>query len=262
MRRKFSTVFAIAMVVAMLLAAVIPAAAAPASAPTFDQSPNFTEVTDVTPLSSGVVVEPKDAVGPATYIVQLSDAPLATYQGTVAGFAATSPNATGESKLDANSATSQAYMDYLADKQSQAITAVESVLTRPVEVEYQYKVTLNGFAAEFSPSEAAKVAQMPGVIRVERERMYELHTDAGPAWIGAPGIWDGSMTGGMPGTMGEGIVVGVIDTGIDPWNPSFADVGDDGYDHDNPKGKFFGVCDPENTNPPAGISGLRPHLPL
>ena len=90
MRRKFSTVFAIAMVMAMLLAAVIPAAAAPVSAPTFDQSPTFTAVTDVTPLRSGVVVEPKDAVGPATYIVQLADAPLATYQGTVAGFAATS----------------------------------------------------------------------------------------------------------------------------------------------------------------------------
>ena len=77
MRRKLSTVFAISMVVAMLFAAVVPVGAAPV----YDQSPTFTEETDVTVVTSGIVVEPKGAVGPATYIVQLSDAPLASYRG-------------------------------------------------------------------------------------------------------------------------------------------------------------------------------------
>jgi uncharacterized repeat protein (TIGR01451 family) len=258
---KLSTVFAIAMVVAMLLAAVIPAAAAPAAAPTFDQSPHFTEVTDVTALTSGVVVEPKDAVGPATYIVHLNNVPLASYQGGIEGLTATNPEARGETKLDASSADSVAYMDYLAAERATAINATEAALGREIVVEYEYTAVLNGFATELTPAEAAKVAKLPNVRIVQRDKEFELQTDAGPAWIGAPGIWDGSMTGGLPGTMGEGIVVGVIDTGIDPWNPSFADVGDDGYDHTNPKGKYFGVCDPENTNPPPGVSPYDPTFP-
>ena len=123
--------------------------------------------------------------------------------------------------------------------------------------------SFNGYAAEMTPAEAATVAGLPGVVRVEREQMFQPDTDAGPAWIGAPGIWDGSMTGGLPGTKGEGIIVGVIDTGIDPWNPSFAATGDDGYTVENPygDGNYVGVCDPTNTDP-RRHGRLRPNLPL
>ncbi|MDY0191071.1 MAG: S8 family serine peptidase [Desulfuromonas sp.] len=69
----------------------------------------------------------------------------------------------------------------------------------------------------------------------------------GAAWIGAPGVWDGSSTGNFSATMGEGVVVGIIDMGINPHSPSFAAVGDDGYQHQNPRGKYYGVCDPDNT---------------
>lgn len=68
--------------------------------------------------------------------------------------------------------------------------------------------------------------------------------EGGFAWIGAPEVWRG--VGGMQGTKGEGIVVGVIDTGINPISDSFAAVGDDGYVHTNPKGSYLGVCDPAN----------------
>jgi len=94
------------------------------------------------------------------------------------------------------------------------------------------------------------VRQLPGVVSVQPNFKRYLHTDAGPAWIGAPGIWDGTQTGGLPGTMGEGIIVGVIDTGINPSNPSFADIGGDGYDHTNPlgNGNYVGVCNPAEAS--------------
>jgi hypothetical protein len=50
--------------------------------------------------------------------------------------------------------------------------------------------------------------------------------------------------GDLPGSRGESIVIGVIDTGINPISDSFSVTGDDGYTHTNPKGKYYGVCDP------------------
>ncbi len=69
--------------------------------------------------------------------------------------------------------------------------------------------------------------------------------EGGYAWIGAPEVWDG--VGDLPGSKGEGITVGVIDTGINPISDSFAATGDDGFTHTNPKGKYFGVCDPAES---------------
>jgi uncharacterized repeat protein (TIGR01451 family) len=100
------------------------------------------------------------------------------------------------------------------------------------------------------------MARLPGVATVTPESVRRITTDAGPAWIGAPGIWDGTATGGLPGTYGEGIIVGIVDTGINPDHPSFADIGGDGYDHTNPRGAgvYVGACDP-------GDPGYVPSFP-
>lgn len=197
----------------------------------------------------GIVVEPDASDGPAAYIVVLTDPALASYRGGVGNLRPTSPAVTGAARLDASSAASLAYRDYLAQKQDAAIAQAQQTLGRELDVRFRYQASLNGFAARMTPEEAARIARLPAVRYVEREQMYYPLTDAGPSWIGAPGIWDGSETGGLSGTYGEGIIVGVIDTGIDPWNPSFADIGGDGYNHTNPfgAGNYVGVCDPGNT---------------
>ena len=64
--------------------------------------------------------------------------------------------------------------------------------------------------------------------------------------MGADGIWDGTATGGLPGTQGEGVTVGIIDTGLNLGHSSFAAVGpSDGYTHTNPlgSGTYLGLCD-------------------
>lgn len=62
---------------------------------------------------------------------------------------------------------------------------------------------------------------------------------------GSPG---GAASGAIAGYQGEGVVVGVIDSGINTGHPAFAEVGGDGYRHLNPLGQgvFRGACDPAN----------------
>lgn len=251
MRRK------ILLVTLMLVALVVANAVAIAAEPSVD-APVFEEAV-AQPVGSGTVVQPKDATGPATYMVILNDVPLASYRGGIDGLAATNQAAGGTSKVEASSSASQAYLAYLDGRRAAAIAEANTAIGRSLNVRYEYKATVNGYAAEMTPEEAATIAKLGNVKFVERERMFELQTDAGPAWIGAPGIWDGTATGDA-GTKGEGIIVGIIDTGIDPWNPSFAATGDDGYTHTNPlgAGTYVGVCDPANTTPPAGVVAYDP----
>ncbi|HHY53961.1 MAG TPA: trypsin-like serine protease [Chloroflexi bacterium] len=178
---------------------------------------------------------------PAIYIVQLRGQPLASYRGGIADLAPTSPAVTGAA-LDAAGRAAQAYLGYLTAQQQAILTEIQAAVGRPVTVKFTYRVAFNGFALELTPREAAAVARLDGVQLVQRDFVDQPQTDYGPAWIGAPAVWNG-----LPGTKGEGIVAGIIDTGINFRSPSFARAGGDGYVHTNPRGKFYGVCDPANA---------------
>ena len=185
-----------------------------------------------------------EAIG--TYIVLFSEAPLATYDGSVVGIAA-APRRSGHGrapKIDVKAASSRAYVSYLADRQRAFLDTAGAALGRALRATFQYRYALNGMAVEMTASEAARVAKMPGVASVSASRMLSLSTDSGPAWIGAPAIWDGTGTGGVAGTQGEGVIVGDIDTGINFGSPSFAASGADGYQAVNPNGagNYLGTC--------------------
>jgi len=191
-----------------------------------------------------VEAEIVDISEPAIYIIRLKDAPVASYRGGLAGFEATNPEVKGKVKLNVESEASVAYADYLEAEQAQAIMAMEQTVKRSLDVKYQYKYAYNGMAVELTPQEAAEIAQLPMIVNVARDYMLYPTTDVGPEWIGAFGIWDGDDTAGLPGTKGEGIIAGIIDSGINMDHPSFASVGDDGYVHTNPLGEdnYVGLC--------------------
>ncbi|WP_457667389.1 S8 family peptidase [Thiolapillus sp.] len=178
----------------------------------------------------------------AVYLIRLQDAPLANYKGGVQGLRATRPRSTDSEKLDTASTAAKAYKSYLAGRHRALEDAVGSAIGRQAKVIREYFYGNNGMAMWLTPDEAEKISHLPGIEFIQRDVQRELHTDAGPAWIGAPDVWSGSA---FPANQGEGVVVGVIDTGINPSNPSFADVGGDGYDHMNPRGagNYVGVCD-------------------
>jgi len=209
--------------------------------------------TETNPVQAGAAANTADLMvdtEPGIYLIRFEEAPLARYRGGEANLAPTNPQARGTNRLNADDADSRAYRQFLADRRSQYVGNMVQRIGRSLNPLYEYQAGNQGIAIELTPEEAVNIANMPGVISVQRDVERILMTDSGPNWIGAPGIWNGTATGSLPGNQGEGIIVGVIDTGINPLNPSFADIGGDGYDHTNPfgSGNYVGVCDPGNAS--------------
>ncbi|MFK8014227.1 MAG: S8 family serine peptidase [Gammaproteobacteria bacterium] len=158
----------------------------------------------------------------ATYLVLLNDAPVSMYEGGTRSMAATSLAITGGDKLDTRSDASQTYARHLRGEQDRVLGQL-----RAGEPVHRYVFGMNGFALRMSAADAAAAAKMPGVKSVQRDMAYELTSDRGPLLIGAPSIWEGTATG--VSAEGEGMVVGIMDSGINQGHPSFAEVGGDGY---------------------------------
>ncbi|MGS0694812.1 S8 family serine peptidase [Shewanella sp. 0m-4] len=189
--------------------------------------------------------------GEHTYIIQLMDAPIALYQGERPEFAATSPRSQQPSMrsserfgtLDVKSPAVKSYRSYLTETQDLTASKIRMVAPR-AEIKRRFNIALNGMTMTLSQQEAAKVADLPGVKVVSRAKEYKLFTDVGPKHIGADMVWQGSGVPDGVEMRGEGIVAGIIDTGINSDHPSFAAVAGDGYVHTNPlgKGEFVGDC--------------------
>ncbi|MDE0545125.1 S8 family serine peptidase [Microbacterium sp. C7(2022)] len=148
------------------------------------------------------------------YIVLLDEEPVAGYEGGEPGLAPTKPEE-GD-KLDTKSNKAKRYAAFLEKRQEQVADEAG------VETSATYQVTLNGFSAQMSPEQAAKLASTKGVLGVYPDEIR--HPDAVPSTEflgleGDGGVWD--AVGGVDAA-GEGVVVGVVDTGIAPESPSFA----------------------------------------
>jgi subtilisin family serine protease len=149
---------------------------------------------------------------------------------------------TGQRKFDAKAAPVKRYVEFLHDRQDQVLAAAGKSVGRNLQPKARYDLVGNGFAIALTASEAVAFKKVDGVVSVEPDFKRELHTDAGPQWIGAEPVWNGTVLGANIRTRGEGIVVGVIDSGINASHPSFQDVASDGFDHVNPRGQRYGVC--------------------
>jgi subtilisin family serine protease len=151
---------------------------------------------------------------PGRYIVTLADDAVATYDGGVSGYQATSPD-TGD-QLNARKAPAQDYSDYLADRQQDVATSVGAT------IDASYTMALNGFSAELSAGQAAQLAASRDVVAVTRDELKHITATPSTEFLGLEGeggVW--SAVGG-PEEAGEGVVVGILDTGIAPENPAFA----------------------------------------
>lgn len=182
-----------------------------------------------------------------SYIIQMADKPAASYTGGVAGQPATK-TAQG-TRLDLNSNAVQSYVSYLEDKQNLVLASVAGA-----EVTHQYQVVFNGFAALLTDAEVRKLKKNPDVALIMADSIQQPQTSYTPTFLGLDkipgGLWE--QNGGKS-KAGEGMIIGLIDSGIWPENPSFADRVDangvpthdasGSLAYDAPPAKWTGGCD-------------------
>jgi subtilisin family serine protease len=174
-------------------------------------------------LASGGVA----AQSTQTYVVQMLQSPVVAYDGGIAGYAATRP-AKGE-KIDPLSQKVARYVDFLNSRHSAALDRVGGG-----QKLYDYDYSYNGFSAKLTDGQVAALSKQADVLAVSRDQQFDVDTSSTPTFLGldAPGgLWDqlGGPDGGKKGLgAGEGIVIGIIDSGIWPESKSFSDRDADG----------------------------------
>lgn len=176
-------------------------------------------VVTLAPPSAGSGMAESVTSRSGVYLVALRAAPLASYDGHLPGLKATTPRS-GE-RLRSRAPAALAYMRHLTVGRSRVLAA----LGQP-EVLYTYSAALNGFAARLSGDQAALAASLPGVVSVtssQKARLDSVNPRQAPI---PPHAAPRAATPAAPaaGPGGRGTVIGVIDSGVWPENPSFAGV--------------------------------------
>ena len=151
-----------------------------------------------------------------SYIVILANDPAINYEGDIAGLAATKPGK-GD-KINPNSAHVRKYQKFLKAKHGASLAAAGVDQSASLN---RYTIALNGYSAVLTPDQVKAIKAQAGVVKVIEDVMRYPDTDASAEFLGL------TVEGGayVKGFDGEGVVVGVIDTGIWPEHPSFADDG-------------------------------------
>lgn len=179
---------------------------------------------------------PVVGAGNGVYLVQLADAPVATYEGGVAGIPATRP-ALG-AKVDLRSAAAKKYSGYLKGKRDKVLARIDGEKKL-----YDYSTAFNGFAAKVTSKQVQTLRRTPGVVSVVKDELRSVETISTPDFLGLTGpagVWQKQFGG--PAKAGDGVIVGSVDSGLWPENPSFAPLPASPTDAKIGK-KFKGVCD-------------------
>jgi subtilisin family serine protease len=145
---------------------------------------------------------------------------LATYAGGIPGLAATSPKVTGK-ELKENPAAVAEYSRYVDGLTADIGAAVESAVPS-ASIHESFETAYGGVTMTLPANQIDDLLAVDGVVAVQKDVLNQPQTDVTPGFIGATAAWSG--LGGSTHA-GEGVIVGVLDTGIWPEHPSFADNG-------------------------------------
>ncbi|WP_462157841.1 S8 family serine peptidase [Pseudoalteromonas sp. GB56] len=194
-----------------------------------------------------VMIKPpqKFIAGPAdsgshTYLIRLRDTPAALHKtmqndGTkMPLFATNTLGARQQNPLSEPEVAS--YIQQLKQQQTNFVVNAKRKTGIDVVAQHSFQIAINGIASHLSNEDAERLSKLPEVASVRAVQTYDLLTDTSHGRIGTENAWMNTQYGTSSGLKGEGMLVGVIDTGISPSHPMFQATGDDGYTVVNPLG--------------------------
>ncbi|HEX6763469.1 MAG TPA: S8 family serine peptidase [Gaiellaceae bacterium] len=120
--------------------------------------------------------------------------------------------------LDVRSARSRAYLTRLAKLQTAAVAQVKAAIPRAT-VQEHYRIVLDGFAVSLPERKLPALLKLGDVNKVYPSLGYFATDDSGPTVINA------SQLEAASGDGGQGVKIGVVDTGVDPTNPFLSPKG-------------------------------------
>ena len=88
------------------------------------------------------------------------------------------------------------------------------------EIGWRYRLVANGFSLSLPSSELPRLRTLSGVRDVLPAGSYAPQLSATPQQIGAPALWGQGLD-----TAGQGVKIGIIDSGIDAGHPFFDPTG-------------------------------------
>jgi minor extracellular serine protease Vpr len=139
-----------------------------------------------------------------TVFVEMVGDPVAVVKGNAA-----------DNKI--SDAQRQAIKSDLRGKQDALQPQIES---RGGKVLANFQVALNGLKVDIERGKLDQIAALPGVIAIREVDTFQLDNATSVPYIGTPAAWDG-----VSGVHGEGIKVGIIDTGVDYTHANFGGPG-------------------------------------
>ncbi len=158
----------------------------------------------------------------AAAIVELSEPPLAAAIQSVRASLKAVPSAGADASRARLSAQILARRRKLDDQHQRVRAALSTFEARaasqkgavasPVVIRHEYFGVLNAVAVRAPREVIEELAKVPGVVRVSRDERVKADLSQSVPLVGAPEAWALGLTG-------EGVVVAVVDTGIDYTHP-------------------------------------------
>jgi subtilisin family serine protease len=161
----------------------------------------------------------EDQAETKVYIVQLRSPSAAERQATFANKLGAAPMALKPRvRFDKNSPSVKAWVAEIESEQQRVLGKAGP----GTEEIYSYRYGLNGFAARMSVAQAQKLEHDADVLTVWEDEIRPMATNHSPVFLGLFDSDNGLRS--VEGLDGEGIVIGVIDSGIAPEHPALRDT--------------------------------------